>query len=94
MEEAYTTLKTIYDIVKNDANPETYLCSAREIILRQFIGWDVVKSHLAVLASNGLVEVKHLDRIVISITSKGIEAANSETSYMDFFSTSSDKISD
>ncbi len=80
MEDEYITLQTIYDIVKNDANPETYLCSAREIILRQLNGWDVIQGHLQLLAEKELVVVKHLDKIAISITHSGIERVKSVAS--------------
>jgi len=73
MEAEYLTLQTIFEIVKNDAHPQSYLCSAREIILRQFIGWDVVQQHLQVLAEKEFVVVKHLDKIAISITQSGID---------------------
>lgn len=77
MEDSYITLKTIFDIVKNDANPETYLCSAREIILRQFNGWDVIQNHLRFLEERELIVVKHLDKIAISITQLGIDEVKS-----------------
>jgi len=73
MEDEYLTLQTIFEIVKNDAHPQSYLCSAREIILRQFIGWDVVQQHLQILAEKEFVVVKHLDKIAISITQSGID---------------------
>ncbi len=73
MEEEYLTLKTIFDIVKHDPSPETYLCSAREIILRQLNGWEVIQLHLKALAEKDLIVIKQLDKIAISITGKGIE---------------------
>ena len=73
MEDEYLTLKTIFDIVKHDPNPQTYLCSAREIILRQLHGWDIIQKHLQLLADKEFVVVKHLDKIAISITASGIE---------------------
>lgn len=85
MEEAYNTLKTIYDIVKNDPNPQTYLCSPREVILRQLEGWDAIESHLKILELHGLVVIKQLDRIAISITGKGIEAVSSGSDFMEYF---------
>ena len=72
MEEEYHTLLTIFDIVKNDPNPETYLCNAREIILRQYNGWDVIQKHLQVLADKEFIVIKQLDKIAISITQQGI----------------------
>ena len=72
MENEFVTLNTIYDIVKNDPNPITYLCSAREIILRQLNDWDTIREHLKILEENEFVVVKHLDKIAISITRNGI----------------------
>lgn len=79
MEEEYLTLQTIFEIVKNDAHPQTYLCSAREIILRQFNGWDVIQRHLQVLAEQEFVVVKQLDKIAISITQSGIDRVKSSS---------------
>ncbi len=73
MENEFVTLRTIYDIVKNDSNPVTYLCSAREIILRQLNDWDTIRDHLKILEEHGFVVVKHLDKIAISITPNGID---------------------
>ncbi|HSQ44403.1 MAG TPA: hypothetical protein VLM16_05375 [Ginsengibacter sp.] len=81
MEEEYLTLQTIFDIVKNDANPQTYLCSAREIILRQFNGWDVIQRHLQLLAEKEFVVVKQLDKIAISITQSGIDRVKAGDSH-------------
>ncbi|KAA9038461.1 hypothetical protein FW778_12920 [Ginsengibacter hankyongi] len=81
MEEEYLTLQTIFDIVKNDANPQTYLCSAREIILRQFNGWDVIQQHLQLLAEKEFVVVKQLDKIAISITQSGIDRVKAASSH-------------
>ncbi|MEO7120742.1 MAG: hypothetical protein ABIY62_06570 [Ginsengibacter sp.] len=81
MEEEYITLGTIFEIVKNDPSPETYLCSAREIILRQFTEWEVIQKHLQLLAEKELVIVKQLDKIAISITKKGIEYVHAAASF-------------
>ena len=77
MGDEYYTLQTIFNIVKNDPNPDTYLCSAREIILRQFNEWDVIQHHLKLLTERGLVVVKQLDKIAICITTTGIETIKS-----------------
>lgn len=79
MEEEFITLQTIFDIVKNDSNPKTYLCSAREIILRQLCGWNIIQDHLQLLAEKEMVVVKQLDKVFISITEKGIRYVNSAT---------------
>ena len=77
MGDEYYTLQTIFNIVKNDPNPETYLCSAREIILRQLNEWDIIQHHLKILAEKGFVIVKQLDKIAICITTSGIEKIKS-----------------
>jgi hypothetical protein len=92
MEDAIVTLKTIYEIVKNEAYPETYLCSAREIILRQFNGWEVIENHLRVLEERELVVVKHLDKIAISITQKGIDEVKSRRILKEVLGKNSNKI--
>ncbi len=77
MDNEYQTLQTIFHIVKYDSHPETYLCSPREIILRQSQDWDIIQQHLQLLVNEELVVVKQLDKIAICITHKGIEKAKS-----------------
>lgn len=77
MGDEYITLQTIFNIVKNDPSPETYLCSAREIILRQLNEWDVIEHHLKILTEKGFIIVKQLDKIAICITASGIEKIKS-----------------
>jgi hypothetical protein len=74
MAPEYQTLQTIYNIVKNDPQPTTYLCSTREIILRQEAGWSSIEKHLEILEKENLVVIKKLDRVVVCITFAGIEA--------------------
>jgi hypothetical protein len=73
MEPRYQTLRTIYEIVRHDPEPQTYLCRPREIILRQFTEWDIIRQHLDILEKEELVTTKQLDTLVISITATGIE---------------------
>jgi hypothetical protein len=75
MEACYQTLNTIYEIVKTDPAPTTYLCTPHEIILRHPQDWKVIEEHLNKLAKEQLVSIKHLDKIFISITSAGIAKA-------------------
>lgn len=87
MENEYQTLQTIFHIVKYDPHPETYLCSPREIILRQSQDWDIIQQHLQLLVNEELVVVKQLDKMAICITYKGIEKAKSlPQSYRTVFS--------
>lgn len=78
MEDTYKTLKTIYDIVKEDPQPQTYKCRPREIILRQYQSWTTIEKHLKVLKDEGMVEIQQEDTIVISITKEGIEKVQNE----------------
>ena len=76
MEAHYKTLLTIYNITKEDPQPETYKCRPREIILRQFLDWSVIQEHLSILESEGLVITSQEDTLVICITTAGIEKVN------------------
>jgi len=77
MEAPYKTLQTIYTITKDDPQPETYKCRPREIILRQFQGWNIIQQHLNLLEEEGLIITSQEDTMVICITTAGIEKINS-----------------
>ena len=77
MEPRYKTLSTIYDIVKDDPQPHTYLCRPREIILRQFLDWGVIQQHLNLLEEEHLVATRQLDTLTILITPAGIDKLHS-----------------
>ncbi|HTE23377.1 hypothetical protein [Flavitalea sp.] len=77
MEQQYYTLQTIYNIVKEDSQPHTYLCNTREIIVRQMFGWDDIKTHLELLAMEQLIIIRQLGSVAISITPAGLEKARS-----------------
>lgn len=79
MDPHYQTLQTIYNIVKSDPHPTTYLCSTRDIILRQASGWSSIEKHLQLLEMEQLIIVKKLDRVVVCITNSGIETAKALT---------------
>jgi len=79
MDPHYQTLQTIYNIVKNDTQPTTYLCSTRDIILRQISGWSSIEKHLELLEMEKLIVVKKLDRVVVCITSAGINTIQALT---------------
>ena len=76
MEAHYKTLLTIYNISKEDPQPETYKCRPREIILRQFLDWSVIQQHLSILETEGLIITSQEDTLVICITNAGIEKVN------------------
>lgn len=81
MEAYYKTLQTIFNITKDDPQPETYKCRPREIILRQFQDWSVILQHLKLLEDEGLVITSQEDTLVICITSAGIEKVSSEKKF-------------
>lgn len=82
MEAHYKTLQTIYNIAKEDPQPETYKCRPREIILRQFQDWGVIQQHLKLLEEEGLVITSQEDTIVICITSSGIDKIKKEKKFI------------
>lgn len=73
MAPQYQTLQTIYEIVKEDSHPTTFLCSTRDIILRQVAGWSSIEKHLELLEMEKLIVIKKLDRVVVCITPAGID---------------------
>ncbi len=75
MQEHYQLLQTIYDIVKNDPQPEHYGCRPRELILRQLQEWSVIHQHLQLLKEEELINMEQQDTLVIRITPSGIELA-------------------
>jgi hypothetical protein len=72
MEPKYATLKTIYEIVKNEANPITYNCTPAQVILRQSQPWDNIMRQLDDLATEALITIQK-PRNSICITAKGME---------------------
>lgn len=75
MQEHHQLLLTIYEIVKNDPQPEHYGCRPRELILRQLKEWSVIHQHLTLLQNEELVSMEQQDTLVIRITAAGIERA-------------------
>ena len=75
MLERYQTLRTIYELVRNDDQPMLSNVNPREIILRQQFGWDVIVTHLYELKQEGLVEILQRNIAQISLTGKGLEHA-------------------
>ena len=81
METPYKTLQTIYNIAKEDPQPDTYKCRPREIILRQFQDWGIIQQHLKLLEAEGLVITSQEDTLVVCITLAGIEKINKERKF-------------
>lgn len=75
MQEHHQLLQTIYEIVKNDPQPEHYGCRPRELILRQLQEWSIIHQHLQLLREEELVNLEQQDTLVIRITAEGIEKA-------------------
>ncbi len=76
MEPRYATLKTIYEIVKNEANPTTYNCTPTQVILRQTQPWDSIMEQLDELEAEELITI-HKPGKAICITTKGLEKIQS-----------------
>ncbi len=77
MEARYETLAAIFDIVKSDPSPHTYLCTPHQIILRQTQDWFSIQKHLELLAAEKLIIIKQLDKMAILISQEGITKARS-----------------
>lgn len=80
MQTHYQLLHTIYEIVKNDPQPEHYGCRPRELILRQLQEWSVIQQQLELLEKEELVVTEQQNTLVIRITTAGlakVKAGNS-----------------
>jgi hypothetical protein len=73
MEDHYELLQTIYEIVKNDPQPERYSCRPRELILRRFQEWSVIHQQLLLLEKEGMVVLEQQDTLIVRITAAGVE---------------------
>lgn len=73
MQDHYSLLHTIYEIVKNDPQPEHYGCRPRDLILRQLQEWSFIQQQLSLLESEGLIVTEQQDTLVIRITGAGLE---------------------
>ena len=80
MLDHYQLLYTIYSIVKEDPQPEQYACRPRELILRQFQDWTLIREQLQLLEEEELVVTEQQDTLIIRITSAGLEKAKDGTS--------------
>ena len=79
METFYQTLQIIYKIVMQDADPTTFPCTYRDIILNSPHDTSIIQEHLDILAAEEMLLVKKLDRPVFCITNKGIDKMKSLT---------------
>lgn len=78
MDNYYSTLKTIFDIVKDDPDPTSYPCKPAQIIVRQFLPWDTILTHIHKLDEEGLVSLQQYDRFtIVRLTPLGMKKARS-----------------
>jgi hypothetical protein len=78
MEDHYELLQTIYEIVKNDPQPERYSCRPRELILRRFQEWSDIHQQLQLLETEEMVVLEQQDTLIVRITAVGMEKVRSK----------------
>jgi hypothetical protein len=83
MQDHYHLLQTIYQIVKNDPQPEHYGCRPRELILRRLQEWSVIQHQLRLLEEEALVVTEQQDTLIIRITRAGLAKAKTPNSVVD-----------
>ncbi|MBI3138980.1 MAG: hypothetical protein HYZ15_10375 [Sphingobacteriales bacterium] len=72
MQDHYSLLHTIFEIVKNDPQPERYSCRPRELILRRMQEWSDIQQQLHQLEMEELVAMEQQETLVIRITLAGL----------------------
>lgn len=82
MQDHHHLLQTIYQIVKNDPQPEQYGCRPRELILRRLQEWSVIQQQLQLLQEEQLVTTEQQDTLVIRITHEGMAQARASASVL------------
>jgi predicted transcriptional regulator len=78
MQDHYLLLQTIYEIAKNDPQPERYPCRPRELILRSLLEWSVIQQQLQLLESEEMVITKQKETLIIHITNTGMEKVKAQ----------------
>ena len=73
MQDHHQLLYTIYEIVKDDPQPEFYNCRPRELILRQLQEWSFLQQQLEILQKEGMVQLEQQDTLIIRITRPGLD---------------------
>ena len=79
MQDHYSLLHTIYELVNNDPQPERYSCRPRELILRRMQEWSDIQQQLQLLELEQLVVTEQQETLVIRITTAGLEKVKSIT---------------
>lgn len=82
MDDHYHLLQTIYEIVKNDPQPERYACRPRELILRRFQEWSDIQQQLYLLEREEMVTMEQQDTLVIRITAVGMEKVKEQNNFV------------
>lgn len=82
MQAHYQLLCTIYEIVKNDPQPEHYSCRPRELILRQLQEWSVIQEQLLLLEKEELVTTEQQNTLIIRITAAGMEKVKEQNRFV------------
>jgi hypothetical protein len=82
MDDHYQLLQTIYEIVKNDPQPERYACRPRELILRRFQEWSEIQRQLHLLEKEEMVTMEQQDTMVIRITNTGLEKIKAQDNFV------------
>jgi DNA-binding MarR family transcriptional regulator len=72
MQDHYSLLHTIFEIVKNDPQPDRYACRPRELILRRMQEWSDIQQQLHQLEKEELVVTEQQETLVIRITHAGL----------------------
>ena len=80
MQDHYRLLQTIYEIVKQDPQPQSYACRPRELILRSLQEWSSIHQYILLLQQEELVTTEQQDTLVIRITQAGLEKVKERNS--------------
>jgi hypothetical protein len=78
MEPKFDTLRAIYEMISETADPTKTLLASNELILHQARPWDEVVEHLNDLNKDGYILLQQLSVAVISMTSKGMDVMRLE----------------
>ncbi|MES2328643.1 MAG: hypothetical protein V4539_03505 [Bacteroidota bacterium] len=83
MDKRYVTLQTLANIVRDTQHPTQYLCTPREMILHSVFDWDLIHTHLSLLANEEFIRMVQADTLQFFITEKGLEKVNAATESVD-----------
>ena len=80
MQDHYSLLHTIYEIVKDDPQPEHYRCRPRELILRSLQEWSFIQQQIQSLEKEQLLVTEQQDTLIIRITPAGLSKVKEQDS--------------